>query len=110
MNILLALLGFLAWVIGAFTIEKDSYDDLEKDFPYRTYIKKNWDNWVWNLIIAFILIVVGIYKLEFDALPFESESVQKIQWHDSYYLASGPIGSIAMKYIKKIKKASKQDV
>lgn len=103
MNISLALWGWLIWTVGNFVLEKDNYDDLEKVFPYHTYFWKNFENWIFNLLVATGLIFFGIKGLGLDAIPIGDFS--HLRWNDAYYAGSGPIGEILMKYIKKFKKA-----
>jgi hypothetical protein len=101
MNILFAFIGWLLWTWGNFTLEKDGYDDHEQDFPARAYIKKNWDNWIFNALVAAGLIMVGMYKLGLDAIPIDD--FKHLQWNDLYYAASGVVGEILMKYLKKFR-------
>lgn len=102
MNLLLTVLGWAAWTWGMFTYEKDTkYDAYEKEFPYRTYVERNWENWVWNAIIAALLVVAGIKGLHLNVVPLGE--FERLGWSDLYYAACGPIGEIGMRWIKRTK-------
>jgi len=95
-----AVLGWAAWTCGNFVISKDKFDDEEKDFPWATYRKKNWDNWIFNGIVAAILMVVGLLKLDIEPLGIEGFH----GWSDTYYFASGVAGEWLIVLIKKVTK------
>jgi hypothetical protein len=103
MNILLGLLGFFTFEWGNFMITKDSFDDAEKEFPYRSYCKKNWENWVFTFLIATIIILVGKMALDISVIPEWG-----MKWNDLYHLAAGPVSAYAVKRIKQIKQSSKE--
>lgn len=105
MNILLTLLGWLAWNFGLFSYEKDKADDMDQPFPIGKYIGKYWDNWVLSLLIVPILIIAGIKGLHLEAIPIGD--FKGMKWSDAYYLAAGPLAEILKYYttiiIKKYK-------
>jgi hypothetical protein len=45
--------------------------------------------------------MVGMYKLGLDAIPIDD--FKHLQWNDLYYAASGVVGEILMKYLKKFR-------
>lgn len=96
MNILLTLLGWLAWNFGLFTMEKDKADDLGKPFDLRHYAACYWDNWLFSLIFIPILIIMGIRGLGLEALPIGD--FEHLKWNDIYYLGAGCFAEIA-KYL-----------
>lgn len=102
MNILLSLLGWLAWNFGLFTMEKDKADDEGKDFDIRHYVYCYWDNWVFSAIFIPILIIFGIKGLGLNAVPIGD--FEDLQWSDAYYLAAGCLAEIAKYYITLIRK------
>ncbi len=107
MNILLTLLGWLAWNFGLFSMEKDQVDAEGKPMDLKRYASCYWDNWVFSLIFIPILIIVGIKGLGFEALPFGD--LEHFQWHDLYYLGAGAFAEIAKYYISLARKKWKAD-
>lgn len=101
MNILLALLGWLAFNLGVLVLAKDPHDDKDEDFSYRKHAKKNIDNWVFNLVIALCLIIFGIKGLGLDAIPIDD--FKHLHWNDAYYAASGFAGECVLRLIKKLR-------
>jgi hypothetical protein len=87
MNVLLALLGWLAWNFGLFSIEKDKADDEGKPFSVKHYTQKYWDNWLLSLLFVPILVIIGIKGLGFAAIPIGD--FKDLKWNDLYYLGSG---------------------
>lgn len=96
--LLCSVVGWGLWTVGNFVIAKDKYDDEEKDFPWATYKKKNWDNWIFNGIVAIALVLVGILKLDIEPLGIEGVH----GWSDIYYFGSGVVGEWIIKGIKRI--------
>lgn len=92
MNILLSLAGLIGWIWWRFTSEKDVYDKDHKSFPFKQYISENWDNWIWAVVWAVVLLLVGHAALGVQLLrAFNLD----MQWSDLFYLASGPASLIA---------------
>lgn len=103
MNITIALVGWLAWNFLLFMMEKDKYDDQEKDFPFTEYRKKNWDNWLASLFMVPILLYFGYKGLGLDVLGVVD--VSHLKWTDAYYPASGFFTEFIITLIKRVKKA-----
>ena len=109
MKVLIAFLGWVLWTWGEFTIEKDGFDEAGKKFPIGEYAAKHWDNWVWNLIIATILIVVGQNFLHVVNIT-DDITAESLAKGDLYLLASGFIGqSLMFAYKKWIKKKKAEE-
>jgi len=51
----LAAYGFLIYTVLMFVIEKDEYDGEGKKFCVKTYVRRNWDNWLLSLILVPII-------------------------------------------------------
>jgi len=107
MNILLTVLGWLAWNIGLFSFEKDKADDKGEVFDVRKYVRCYWDNWLFSAIFIPILIIVGIKQLGLEALPIDDAAHMK--WNDLYYLGAGCAAEAAKYFTQRIiKKFSSQ--
>jgi hypothetical protein len=84
---MITVLGWLIWNWIAFSVEKDTYDDNGKDFPFREYKKRNWDAWVGTAFMCPFLLWVGYRQLSLD--PFEVVTGAKLGWNDLYLLCAG---------------------
>jgi hypothetical protein len=102
MNILLSLLGWLAWTVGLLSYEKDKADDLGQTFSLKNYALKYWDNWLLSATCVPILIIIGAKKLGLD--PIGVLDVKHLHWHDLYYLAAGPAAEMVKVLIKRVSK------
>ena len=51
----LSAYGFLIYTVLLFVMKKDEYDEDNKHFSLRKYLKKNWDNWLLSLILVPII-------------------------------------------------------
>lgn len=100
MNILLTVLGWLAWNFGLFSWEKDKADNEGKEFPILQYVKKYWDNWLLSALFIPILIIIGIKGLDLSPLPLGD--VKDMKWSDLYYLLSGAASEAAKVGIQKV--------
>lgn len=97
MNLLLTLFGWIIWNFTLFTIEKDKFDNTEKEFSFRVYAKTHWDNWVLSLFFIPVLIILGIKGFKLEALPIDDFAGMK--WGDLYYLGAGAFAEVAKYYI-----------
>lgn len=94
---MICLMGWLAWNVLLFVIEKDGYDDQEKEFPFKAYVKKRWDNWLASLVLVPVLLWLGSVGLGLNIFsPLET-----LEWSDTYYLLSGCASEMAITGIKK---------
>lgn len=100
MNILLTVLGWLAWNIGLFSFEKDKSDDKDEKFSLIHYANKYWDNWLLSLVCVPILIIMGIKGLGLDAIPIGD--FEDLHWNDIYYLCAGAFAEAVKVGIKKV--------
>jgi hypothetical protein len=107
MNILLSILGWLAWNVALFSLEKDEFDEQEKPFSLKHYAALYYDNWLLSLVFVPILIIVGIRGLNLSAIPIGD--FQDLQWHDMYYLGSGFFAELVKVTIKKLRKKWKSE-
>lgn len=102
-NALIALVGFLAWVIIVFRIDKDLVDDSEKEFSFRDYAKKNYDNWLTSLI-GVPVVLVGADLLDIVKVFHDTE----LTWSNAFYLGAGVVTEVPMYFIKKWRKQKQQ--
>lgn len=97
--------GFAVWTAAALSMEKDKYDDEEKDFPLASYWKKNWDNILFTGLVAILLLVIGLSGISLTGLPVEDELGDVTEsWHPIYYIVSGPFGEWLLRLFKKLAK------
>jgi hypothetical protein len=101
MKILITFLGWLAWNFGELSFTKDEYDDAGKKFPFQEFIEKNWDNWIWNAIVAVILLVLGHNVFHIINV---FEPIDVLKWGDAYLLVSGFVAQSAKLAYRKWKK------
>ena len=90
MNIVLTLLGWLAWNGFEFNMKKNVADAKDEAFPIGQYVSKKWDDWLMTLIIAALLLVIGHMGLGLDLLRVIDKD-HPAEWSDLYYAGSGII-------------------
>lgn len=98
MNFIFTFLGWLAWNWFEFTQAKDIADDKGEIFDLKKYAYQKYDNWIWTLIIAFILLLIGNKELGMELVKHFDED---LEWSDLYYLGSG-VFSEAVAYFVRI--------
>lgn len=96
----MTLLGWIAWNFYEFKNAKDDHDDKNEKFDIGVYIYKKWDNWVWTLLCAFILLVIGHNGLGLDLVRHFGLD---LQWSDLYYLCSGFASEAVSFLVRKFK-------
>lgn len=99
MNFLISLAAWLAWNTIIFSVEKNKYDDEEKEFPFKAYAMKTYDNWLSSLFMIPILLFLGYKGLAIH--PMAVLGSEPLQWDDSYYLGAGFFTEAVMYGIKK---------
>src|SRR5687768_9470783 len=99
MNVLIALMGWLAYNFLMFSMEKDTFDDQGKAFMVLDYARKYWDNWVASLFMVPILLYFGYKGLGLDVFGFMD--IENLQWSDAYYPATGFFTEAVITGIKK---------
>ena len=107
MNILLCILGWLAWNVALFSLEKDEYDERNETFHLGHYVSLYYDNWLLSLVFIPILVIIGIKGLELSAVPIGD--FKDLKWHDMYYLGSGFFAELVKVTIKKLRKKWKSE-
>lgn len=97
-------MGWLAWNVLIFRIDKDQYDAKGIDFPVKQYALQSWDNWLASFCFIPILWWIGYKGLGIEGafLGFDTE---KMEWSDIYYLGSGFFTEAIIFAIKKYKAA-----
>jgi hypothetical protein len=101
MNFLISLAGWALWNLIAFRIEKDKFDDEDKEFPIKTYARKTWENWVTSLVMIPVLLFLGYRGLGLN--PLAVFGTEQIGWNDTYYLGAGFFTEVLMYTVKKWK-------
>ena len=99
MNILLSFLGIFGWSFAHFYFLKSRKDKTKEKVNYGEYVADRWDDWVWCIFWAAVLLVVGHYGFGLDLIRQFSAH---LQWSDLYYAASGPASMIAAKSYEEI--------
>lgn len=97
LNIFITFIGWLAWNVLVFRLEKDKYDDEGKEFPLSTYIAKTYDNWLSSLLFVPIILFMGYRQLGFNAFG----TIEEIGWNDLFYVCAGFISEAVYYMIKK---------
>lgn len=101
MNFLASIAAWLAWNAIVLSIEKNKYDDEEKEFPLKTYASKTWDNWIASLLMIPVLLFLGYKGLAIH--PMAVLGSEPLEWSDTYYLGAGFFTEAIMYGIKKWK-------
>lgn len=99
MNFLASIAAWLVWNVIIFRIEKDKFDDEDKEFPLKTYAQKTWDNWLTSLLMIPVLLFLGYKGLAIH--PMAVLGSEPLEWSDSYYLGAGFFTEAVMYGIKK---------
>lgn len=104
MNFIMTFIGWIGWNWFEFMNAKDVYDEQSKPFGLKEYAAKKWDNWIWTLIVASALYIIGIKGLGMDLVQTFGETWK---WSDLYYFGSGFFSeAISFAYRKWIKKST----
>jgi len=83
----LAAYGFVIYTLVLFVMDKDEYDDADKHFSVKTYLKKNWDNW----LLSLILVPIIAYKAEGIWASIMDIAGKTWEFYDVYYLGVGAV-------------------
>jgi len=108
MNLYITIVGWVAWNVIIFRIDKDQYDDKGEDFPLWQYVKQSYDNWLASFVMIPVLLYMGYKGLGFNV--FSAIEIDHLQWSDAYYLGSGFFTESVIFAIKKWKASRKKDV
>lgn len=84
-KILITLLGWGAWNVFLFNIEKDKADEANLFFSFSNYVQKQWDNWLASLFIVPILLWIGSQEMDIHIFG----DTGPLKWQDIYLLGSG---------------------
>lgn len=99
MNILFSILGIVVWSFAHFYFLKTKKDKAHEKINYGEYVADRWDDWVWCVLWAIVLLAIGHYGFGLDLIrQFNAD----LQWSDIYYAASGPASMIATKAYEEI--------
>lgn len=97
-NFFISLIGWVAWNVLMFRIEKDKYDETDSEFPLKQYVLKTYDNWLASFVMIPVLLYLGYIGFNFNALGVID--LQHLDWSDAYYLASGIFTELVIKIYK----------
>lgn len=106
MNLLITVVGWLAWNVIIFRIDKDQYDDRKEPFPLKQYALQSWDNWLTSACMIPVLLFIGHKGLGIPG-AFVGFDVDNLEWSDLYYLGAGFLTEAVIFAIKKWKAARK---
>lgn len=84
-NYFLAFFGSFLWNFFVFQKAKDKVDATNLDFPYKDYLKKNWDNWFITTMVAPVLV----WFLPDIIATLNSSFGSSIVLYKLYYLGAG---------------------
>jgi hypothetical protein len=99
MNIIFSLAGIFIWSFAHFYFLKNQKDKTKEKINYGEYLADRWDDWVWCVLWAGVLLVIGHYGLGMEFLKAFDED---LQWSDLWYFASGPASMMATKAYEEI--------
>lgn len=103
MNFLITLLGWAIWNWVAFSVEKDTYDDAGKDFPFQTYKSRNWDGWVGSLLVVPALLYIGYKQMDLNPFGTLIGVETSLSWNDLWFFGAGVVWEAIIFAYKKIK-------
>lgn len=102
MNFLMTFIGWFGWNVFEFSQAKDIYDERNEPFNFKDYAYKKFDNWLWTLVVASALYIIGIRGLGMDLVEHFDKDMK---WSDLYYFASGFVSEVfAYAYRRWVKK------
>ena len=97
MNELYVLLGVLGYILMHLAATKDLYDgNKKKEFDFKIYFKKSWDNWLFSLIGGFI-VYYG-FPFLWD-IYFQQKGLTAPELVPAYAPISGFLGGTALQQI-----------
>lgn len=99
LNVYISIWAWLAYNFIIFQLEKDGYDAEHAKFPFATYCRETWDNWVGSGLMIPLLLWIGYRQLNIIDNPL-LEHPTSIAWSDLYYLFSGVVTEVVIKRIK----------
>lgn len=77
--------GAFIWAVILFTIAKNKADTADQPFQYAKYSLKNWDNWLLNFLLGFVLVA---YMPDVITI-LNKYTGWELQRHDIYNLGAG---------------------
>ena len=80
-NAMGAFVAWIAWTVIMLSLYKD---ENEKTWNFKAYVGEHWDNWAASFVCIPVLLWIGYKQLSLGVLDLE-----KPDWNDLYYLASG---------------------
>lgn len=97
MDYLIALFGSIIWNYALFSIAKNKCDAVEMDFPYRKYLKFNWDNWLLTALCAPVLVwyLADIVSMLNYLFTHFNINVQ-LPMLEVYYLGAGVLSELIL--------------
>lgn len=107
MNALITLLGWFAWNVIIFRIDKDQKDKDGIPFPLKQYALQSYDNWLASFAVACVLLWVGYKQFHIEG-AFVGLDEKRFEWSDFYYLTSGFVTELIIFAWKKYKAARGQ--
>lgn len=86
LNIYAAFIGWLAFNVFVWHLDKNAYDREHKEFPFRQFVNEHYDDWIVSLVFVPVLLYLGYIGFGFNPL---GEFDMQPGWNDAYYLCSG---------------------
>jgi len=96
-NALGALIGWVAFNVGVFSLFKD---ENEQTFNLISYTKEHWDNWLGSFVFIPVFLFAGHVGFNFEDI-----GIGGVKWSDAYYVGSGFFFEAIKMIYKKWKKS-----
>ena len=94
----LALFGWFLYNLLIFNVSKDKVDNENKRFNYKAYVSKHWDNWLFTLCLAPVLV----YYMADLIVLFSQWLERDVPELEIYYLGSGVLTEIVYYLLSKL--------
>ena len=102
-QVMYAMMGYLVYHVGLFTMATDELDGTRKRFNYKRYQDDNWPNW----IFSFICVPLILYLAHEIFYYFMEWFGKDWKFNDAIFLLSGPLSDAILIGLKKLKKIYK---
>lgn len=99
-NYLIALFGWFIYNFLLFNLDKDGKDDKGLHFNYNKYVSTHWDNWLFTLLLAPVLV----YYMDDILTIIERYTDKKFDHLDIYYLGCGVLTELVYYGLSKLNK------
>ena len=97
---LLAIAGWVLYNLLILNVSKDKLDEQDKQFNWKTYKRKHWDNWAFTLLLSPFLV----YYMKDIVILFSEWLGRDIPQLEIYYIGCGVLTEVIYFLLSKIVK------